>query len=84
MDGDRVDKDSGSPFEHFPAFIQSPLVRDFAPLNIVSFPHSLIPAFNHSHNHAFTPPYARYFPTMGILRPMPKALGETLRMGGVW
>jgi len=26
----------------------------------------------------------RYFPTMGILRPMPKALGETRRMGGVW
>ena len=27
--------------------------------------------------------YERYFPTIGILRPMPKAFGETLKIGGV-
>lgn len=26
----------------------------------------------------------RYFPTMGILRPVPKALGVTRSTGGVW
>jgi hypothetical protein len=28
--------------------------------------------------------YDRYFPTIGILRPMPKALGDTRSIGGVW
>ncbi len=28
--------------------------------------------------------YERYLPTIGILRPCPKALGETLKIGGVW
>jgi hypothetical protein len=26
---------------------------------------------------------ARYLPTIGILRPIPNAFGETLRIGGV-
>lgn len=28
--------------------------------------------------------YDKYLPTIGILRPMPKALGDTLKIGGVW
>lgn len=28
--------------------------------------------------------YAKYLPTIGILRPMPKAFGETRKIGGVW
>lgn len=28
--------------------------------------------------------YAKYLPTIGILRPIPNAFGETRRIGGVW
>ena len=38
-----------------------------------------------THKPDFTPQYTqdKYLPTIGILLPMPKALGDTLKIGGV-